>query len=75
MDKSSFNLCSFNGSVKISKFWLSKFEKVAKLRKWSNEEKAVHLCLLLTEEAEAWYHTLTENVQDDYELLKASFEG
>lgn len=75
MEKTSFHLDTFNGSAKNSKFWLLKFEKVAKLKKWSNEDKAVHLCLLLVGEAEAWYHTLTENVQDDFDLLKASFEA
>lgn len=74
MERTSFHLNNFDGSSKTAKFWISKFEKVAKLKKWSSEEKAVHLCLLLVGEAEAWFHTLPDNVQDDYDLLKASFE-
>lgn len=75
MDKTSFNLNNFDGSRKTSKFWLSKFEKVSKLKKWSSEEKAVHMCLLFVGEAELWFHTVTENIQDDYELLKESFKS
>jgi hypothetical protein len=67
------------GKVKIPPFnekednfdsYISRFESVAKLRGWGNEEWSVQLSLLLTGKALDTFYGLSEEEQQDYNVVK-----
>lgn len=54
-------------------FFIEKFELVAKISKWDEEQKCVQLCLNLPKEAEDWYMNLSAETKASYDDLKAKF--
>ncbi|XP_033729817.1 uncharacterized protein LOC117319013 [Pecten maximus] len=72
-DQSTPVLEKFDGHSN-AKIWFGKFEKISRIKKWKDEEKAVQLCLYLKGTAEQWLYTLDEAVQDNYELLGNKFK-
>ncbi|XP_053376720.1 uncharacterized protein LOC128547671 [Mercenaria mercenaria] len=56
-------------------FFLEKFEKVAQINQWTEEEKCVQFCLVMPKSAEQWYLNLTEGVKRNFDDLKESFKN
>ena len=56
-----------------AKLWLGRFEKVARVRKWKDDEKCLQFSLLLTDAAEKWFYSLEQEHQDNYEDLSSQF--
>ena len=58
-----------------AKFFLEKFEGVAKLCEWTNEQKCLQLCLGLPKSAQDWFLNQSEETKSNFDALKSSFEN
>lgn len=54
-------------------FFLAKFNKIADINKWNEEQRCLQFCLAIPKEGESWFMSLKEDTRDNYELLKDAF--
>lgn len=55
--------------------WIQQFEHVSKMKKWSSEEKAQHLCLVLDDEAlDAWVDTSGSEDMADQDTFDDAYQ-